>query len=409
MATISFISPLPLTFPENPSPNFVVAKFEVVDAQPGETFTFELSDSRFAIRYVAADDLYELYLPVGGSSFNFEVARTIDLTLEGVGDQESTVAETDVSVGLTDVNEAPTGIAVTGGTVADNAAAGTEVASLKAVDEDTGDSYTYSFVTGPDGATAATSGLFTIAGDKITLKAGLDDKDIGTYTVYVKATTLVGGEPQSIVKQVTLTVSDFVETTNGTSRNNTLRGTEGADIINGGGGNDKIYGLGGNDTLNGGTGKDKLYGGAGQDTFVFDTPVKKGHFDHIEDFKASDDTIQISLAALKAFKVKGPNKSDVLSKKGADDDKGGKPDDKGGSKSVGFDKLFVKGQKLEKKFFNVGTKLNDTPDGSNDYVFYNKKNGFVYLDIDGSGKGKGIEILKLKPGTMLSADDFLFI
>ena len=135
----------------------------------------------------------------------------------------------------------------------------------------------------------------------------------------MKATTLVGGEPQSIVKQLTLTVTDFVETTNGTSRNNTLRGTEGADILNGIGGNDKIYGLGGNDTLNGGTGKDKLYGGAGQDTFVFDTPVKKGHFDHIEDFKASDDTIQISLAALKAFKVKGPKTSDVISKKGSDD------------------------------------------------------------------------------------------
>ena len=85
-----------------------------------------------------------------------------------------------------------------------------------------------------------------------------------------------------------------------------LIGTADDDIIIGLGGNDKIYGLGGNDTLNGGTGKDKLYGGAGQDTFVFDTPVKKGHFDHIEDFKASDDTIQISLAALKAFKVKGP-------------------------------------------------------------------------------------------------------
>ena len=70
-----------------------------------------------------------MFVPVGGSSFNFEVARTIDLTLEGVGDQESTVAETDVSVGLTDVNEAPTDIAVTGGTVADNAAVGTEVAT----------------------------------------------------------------------------------------------------------------------------------------------------------------------------------------------------------------------------------------------------------------------------------------
>ncbi len=140
---------------------------------------------------------------------------------------------------------------------------------------------------------------------------------------------------------------------------------------------------------------------------MFDTAVKKGHFDQIMDFKPSDDTIQISLAALKAFKVKGPKKSDVLPKTGADDKT--KPDDKGSTKSVGFDKLFKKGQKLEKMFCNVGTKLNDTPDGSNDYIFYNKKNGFVYLDVDGSGKGKGIEILKVKPGTALTADDFLFM
>jgi hypothetical protein len=118
--------------------------------------------------------------------------------------------------------------------------------------------------------------------------------------------------------------------------------------------------------------------------------------------------------------VKGHKISDVQSKKGADDkgkpdDKGGKPDDKGGkpdkssTKSVGLDKIFMKDQKLQKKFFNVGTKLNDTPDGSNDYIFYNKKSGIVYLDVDGSGKGKGIEVLKVKPGTTLIADDFLFI
>ena len=130
-----------------------------------------------------------------------------------------------------------------------------------------------------------------------------------------------------------MTVTNSVETTTGTCSNNTLGGTADDDIINGLGGNDKIYGLGGNDTINGGTGKDKLYGGAGQDTFVFDTPVKKGHFDQIDGLQASDDTIQISLAALKAFKVKGPKTSDVHSKKGADDDKG-KPDDKGGTARV---------------------------------------------------------------------------
>jgi hypothetical protein len=253
---------------------------------------------------------------------------------------------------------------------------------------------------------AYTDAYFTIDGNAIELKTGLTSAQVGTHKLRVKVTDFEG---LSYTEEVTVTVKisgDVVTGTNGS--NNKLEGTANNDILNGLGGNDKIYGLAGNDTINGGAGKDKLYGGAGQDTFVFDTAVKKGHFDQIMDFKPSDDTIQISLAALKAFKVKGPKTGDVLSKKGADDDKG-KPDDKGGSKSVGFDKLFVKGQKLQKKFFNVGTKLNDTPDGSNDYIFYNKKNGFVYLDVDGSGKGKGIEILKVKPGTTLTADDFLFI
>ena len=83
--------------------------------------------------------------------------------------------------------------------------------------------------------------------------------------------------------------------------------------------------------------------------------------------------------------MKGPKAGDVISKKGSDD--GGKPD-KNSNKSVGFDKIFKKGQKLEKKFFNVGTKLKDIRTGRTTTSIYNKKNGFVYLDIDGSGKGR---------------------
>ena len=58
MATISFILAFHLTFPENPSrqcSSWQSLKWSM--RQPGETFTFKLSDSRFAIRYVAADDL----------------------------------------------------------------------------------------------------------------------------------------------------------------------------------------------------------------------------------------------------------------------------------------------------------------------------------------------------------------
>jgi len=341
--------------------------------------------------------------------FNFEgngpKSYEITITAKKAGEADVTA---DFTLNVTDVDESPTDILVTGGTVAENTAVGDEVATLNGVDEDQGETFTYKIVDA--NGTEISHSLFTIDGAKIKLKAPLDDAQVGSHTLRIQVTD---STQRTYAENVTITVTNSAETSTGTNKNDRLTGTADHDIINGLAGNDRIEGLAGNDTINGGLGKDKLYGGDGQDIFVFDTAVKKGHFDHIEDFKPSDDTIQISLAALKAFKVKGPKSGDVHSKKGSDD--GGKPDDKGGrpdkgpTKSVGFDKIFVKGQKLQKKFFNVGTKLNDTPDGSNDYIFYNKKNGIVYLDVDGSGKGKGIEILKVKPGTALTADDFLFI
>lgn len=183
----------------------------------------------------------------------------------------------------------------------------------------------------------------------------------------------------------TITVGDAPEeTTKGTSKSEKLNGTSGADLLNGLGGNDKIYGLDGDDVLNGGTGKDVLYGGGGKDTFVFDTAVKKGQFDQVMDFDAINDTLQFKLSALTGY-IKSAKSSHKA--------------------SSGIDKAFKKG-KLEKKFFAFGDHSKD----SNDFIYYNKKNGFVYLDTDGSGKKQhGIEILKLKPGTAIGAEDFLFI
>jgi hypothetical protein len=297
-----------------------------------------------------------------------------------------------VTVNVTNVNEyAPTDIVVTGGTVAENALINTPVAVLSAVDQDRGETFTYSLVDA-NGA-AYTDPYFTTDGSTIKLKTGLDNAQVGTHTLRVKVTDSGG---LSYVEQVTITVTNSAEVVNGTNgNNNKLFGSADNDVINGLGGNDKLYGFAGNDTLNGGAGKDFLSGGDGADTFVFDAPFKKGHFDHINDFKSGQDKIQFDLDALKGFKVKAA-KSDLL-----DLAKKGKLDKKS---SVGLDKVFKEG-KLEKKFFTVGTASND----GNDYVVYTKKSGTVYLDVDGSGSAKPIEILKLKPGTTLSFNDFLFI
>lgn len=59
--------------------------------------------------------------------------------------------------------------------------------------------------------------------------------------------------------------------------------------------------------------------------------------------------------------------------------------------------------KLKKAFFVVGTKAKD----KNDYVVYNDKNGRLYYDADGSGKGKPIEVATLSKNLKMTAADFL--
>lgn len=133
-------------------------------------------------------------------------------------------------------------------------------------------------------------------------------------------------------------------------------------------GRNRLIGGQGNDLINGKAGKDVLTGGRGKDIFIFDTKIKKGQYDQITDFNVKDDTIAISLFSVKSLKLHG-----------------------------------IKKGKLAKKFFAFGTQKD-----KDDQVFYNKKSGFVSIDADGNGPKKGIEIVKLKPGLKLTANDFLF-
>lgn len=369
MATINLST---LHFNEDAEAGDIVGTLTVTNGGT-ESFTFTLSSSlgeRFKI------DGNKLVVKTAGNTlFDFESNDLNDfvVAISATGDQGTNIAATDFDLVVDDVNEAPTGLTVTGGIIAENTAVDAEIASLAGIDQDANSTFTYSLVTDQTGNTAATNAFFKIGeGDKankVLLKSGLDDAQVGAHTLWVKVTDS-GNPALSTVKQVTVTITDTVETATGTSRNDSLVGTIGSDILMGGAGNDKIYGLAGDDVINGGLGKDILVGGAGKDKFVFDTPVKKGAFDQVVDFNVVDDTLQFSLASLKSFKVKA-----------------------------------LKAGKLNKKFFTVGDKAKD----SNDYLYYNKKNGFVYLDSDGAGGKKGIEILKLKPGTAVSADDFLFI
>lgn len=357
---------------EMPDGNTAIGTLSVNGGADGEAFTYTLAGSiedRFEIRQNTTSGEYELVVKTGGNLFDFEKddLNHFDILITATGDMNTEVEAGDFTINVTNVNEAPTDLVVAGITapkVVENAATGAEIGALLALDQDANDTFTFTL---KDDA----GGRFKLdaTGKKLLVADGsnLDYETAASHQIRVEVKDAGG---LTFEKTLTVAVADGTDTMTGGAKNDRLVGTAGADVIIGGAGNDKIYGLSADDVLNGQTGKDILYGGAGKDLFVFDTPIRKGQFDQVMDFKSADDTLQLSLAAIKPFKIKA-----------------------------------MKAGKLNKKFFTIGDHAKD----KNDFVYYNKKNGFVYLDSDGSGHKKGIEILKLKPGLQLAADDFHFI
>jgi serralysin len=353
-----------------------VGALTIVDADdPAEdtyTYTLVTSDTDDTAK---SDAIYEIVRDANtglsrivvkaGVTLNFEdAAHNIRDLWISASDGTDTFL-TKITMTLDNINEAPTDIALktlSAPAVAENAATGTEIGLLSALDPDLNDSFTFTLTDDAGGRFKIDNGKLVVANG-----ASLDFESAKSHQIKVQVKDAGG---LTFEKAFTIGVNDAVDLISGTKRNDKIYGTEGADILNGDAGNDKIYGFGGDDIINGGLGKDQLNGGAGKDIFVFDAALRKGGFDHVTDFNSADDTLQFNLSALKSFKIKA-----------------------------------LKHGKLSKKFFTIGNESKD----KNDYVYYDKKKGFVYLDADGSGHKKGMEILKLKPGTKVSADDFLFI
>ena len=121
-----------------------------------------------------------------GASLDYESATShqLSVTVTDAGGLSHT--ET-LNIGVTNQNEAPTDLTVTGGTVQENAAAGTVVATLGATDADAGSSFTYTLAADP-------SGKFEVVGDEIRVKAGasLDYESATSHQLSVTVTDAGG-------------------------------------------------------------------------------------------------------------------------------------------------------------------------------------------------------------------------
>jgi RTX calcium-binding nonapeptide repeat (4 copies) len=169
------------------------------------------------------------------------------------------------------------------------------------------------------------------------------------------------------VENLTLVGAGAIKGT-GNSAANTIIGNAAANLIDGLAGNDTLSGGAGNDTLKGGLGKDRLTGGAGKDYFAFTTsPNTTTNRDVIVDFAHGQDRIQLENAI--------------------------------------FTKLGAGTHTLSSAFFRVGSKALD----GNDYIVYNKANGVLSYDNDGSGSHAPVQIAVLLNRPTLTASDFVVI
>jgi Ca2+-binding RTX toxin-like protein len=131
---------------------------------------------------------------------------------------------------VTPSNAAPIGITLSGGVVDENAAAGTVVATLAAIDPDAGDTHTFTL-------SGAHADYFEIVGNEIHVKAGaaLDFETSDHHDLTVTATD-DGGLNHS--ETFTISIRDMIEGGNGTAGNDLMKGTTGADTLKGFAGDD---------------------------------------------------------------------------------------------------------------------------------------------------------------------------
>ncbi|TMJ18158.1 MAG: tandem-95 repeat protein, partial [Alphaproteobacteria bacterium] len=174
-----------------------------------------------------------------------------------VSDGHGGTVEQAVSVSVSPVNDAPTGVT---GTLQANeyATNGTAVGTVVGQDPDSS-SFTYQLVDNAGGRFGMdNAGHVTVADGLL-----LDYEQANHHTIQVKVTDDQGA---FATYAIDVQVNDIHgENVTGDARDNIFVGGIEADILNGADGNDSLYGGGGQDQLTGGNGDDVLSGGAGDD------------------------------------------------------------------------------------------------------------------------------------------------
>ena len=181
--TPSNITPSTVSFQENQSTGTTVTTFTATDVDAGDTHTFELvsgvgdtNNDSFSLNTNGALTSNEV--------FNYEVKNSYTIRVKAT-DSGGLTHERSVTINITNANEAPTDIILSDNNIPENSSTGTTVGQLSTTDPDTGNTFTYTLVSG---AGDTNNSSFYISGNKILSSEVFNYEVKNTYSVRVRST-----------------------------------------------------------------------------------------------------------------------------------------------------------------------------------------------------------------------------
>jgi Ca2+-binding RTX toxin-like protein len=227
---------------ENAVNGTVVGTVAGVDPDADAVLTYSLTNDaggRFAI-----DAATGQITVANAALLDYESAASHSVVVR-VTDQGGFKFDKSFTLNVTDVNEAPTGAALTGGSVAENAANGTVVGTVAGFDPDAGAMLTYALTDNAGGRFAidVNTGQITVANGTL-----LDYETATSHEIVVRMVDQAG---LTFDKAFTIALTDVA---------GFITGTPGMDVLSG---------TSENDTLAGGPGQDLLDGRLGHDVYLF--------------------------------------------------------------------------------------------------------------------------------------------
>ena len=265
---------------ENQIIGTVVGNLSTTDPNTGDTFTYSLvsgtGSTDNSLFTISNNQLKTNFV------FDFEIKNSYSIRVKTT-DQGGLSFEKQFTIGVTDVNETPTNLTLSTNNIAENQPISTVIGNLSTTDPDTGNTFTYSLVSGTG---STDNSLFTIANNQLKTNSVFDFETKNSYSIRVK-TTDQGG--LSYEKELTINVNDLNE-------------ISGNPLINNG--RNPIVGTAGSDYITGGPGAKTITGGLGNDFFVFTNLRDVGQ--RITDFTVGEDKIVLT-ALLSSISYNGTN------------------------------------------------------------------------------------------------------